>query len=481
MINHRKPPSLGRNALYNTIYQLLNAVFPLISASYIARVLAPAGVGTVAYAQNIVSYFVMLAALGIPSYGTREIARIREYPEQVNTLFSELILLNGICTAVCIAGYAILITGIFEKQIVLYAAVGLELFFNFLNMDWFYQGMEEYGYITARSLAIKAASLILLFIFVNDSQDCAVYALIHSIGVGLNYGINFLYIQKRIRLCWSGLNLKRHLKSIAWLVLVMVSASLYNKVDITMLGYLAGTESVAYYTNASKVIGIVLSLVTAISGVFLPRLSYTYFNQKEKYAAYITTGLKIVLMLAVPACIGMMLVAEDIIIAIFGPEFLLATKVLQVLSVFTIIKGAGDILCYQLIISSGNEQKLITSRICGGLANVVLNAIMIPYYGHVGAAVASVISELVVNGMMLPHALAVVKIRLEKTYLFSTALSVVGLIAAVFVLQCILDAGIIRLLVSVIAGIAVYGSVLLITHNELLCELLKKIHLHNQR
>ena len=112
---------------------------------------------------------------------------------------------------------------------------------------------------------------------------------------------------------------------------------------------------------------------------------------------------------------------------------------------------------------------------------MVLNAIMIPYYGHVGAAVASVISELVVNGMMLPHALAVVKIRLEKTYLFSTALSVVGLIAAVFVLQCILDAGIIRLLVSVIAGIAVYGSVLLITHNELLCELLKKIHLHNQR
>ncbi len=474
MLNRRKTPSLSRNALYNTIYQLLNAIFPLISAGYIARVLTPSGVGKVAYAQNIASYFVMFASLGLAGYATREIARVREDTEKTDILFSELIMLNGICTAVCIAGYAALVNGIFRAEALLYVAVGLELAFHFLNMEWFYQGMEEYGYIASRSLAVKASALVLLFAFVKDTQDYVIYGLIHSVGIGLNYVINFACIRKRVRLRWRGLNLKRHLKPIGWFAFVLVFGSLYSKVDITMLGALCGSESVAYYSNAHKAIGIVMSLVTAVSAVFLPRLSYIFMNRREEFAACVTTGVKIVLLLAIPACAGMILVAEDAVAILFGPEFLPAATVLQVLSAFTVIKGVGDILCYQLVITSGNEQKLIKSRICGGVANVALNAVLIPRYGHVGAAVASVISELIVNGVMLPYALSLVKIELEKKFCFSTVFSAAGMAVAVSALQHGLESGMLRLAVSLLAGVMTYGIMLMLTRNELVCSFVKK-------
>lgn len=474
MMNHRETPSIGINALYNIIYQLLNAVFPLVSAGYVARVLAPAGVGKVGYAQNIVSYFVMIATLGISAYATREIARVREDPQKRDLLFSELMVLNGICIAICMAAYGALVRGVFRAEALLYAAVGLELVFHFLNMDWFYQGMEEYGHITARSLAVKACALILLFVFVKDGQDYILYGLIHSVGIGLNYLISFCCIRNRVNFCWRGLNLKHHLKSLGWLAVVMASGSLYSKIDITMLGTLCGPESVAYYSNAHKAIGIVLSLVTAVSAVFMPRLSYVFVNRREEFADYVATGVKIVLLLAVPACAGMIMVAEDVVTILFGQKFLPAGSVLQILSVFTIVKGTGDILCYQLIIASGNEHKLIKSRICGTLVNVVLNAVLIPLYGHVGAAVASVIGEIIVNSVMLPVALSVVKIRLRKRFVFSILISTAAMVTILYMLQPVLEIGMIRLVLTVLGGITVYGTMLIITRNEFLRSIMQK-------
>ncbi|MBQ8664141.1 MAG: flippase [Eubacterium sp.] len=441
--------------------------------SYISRILEADGMGMVAYAQNIVSYFVMFASLGLLGYGTREVARVRETRRELDTLFSELILLNVISTAVYIACYAVLIKGVFADMYALYIAVGLELFFNFLNVEWFYQGMEDYGFITARSLMVKAAALAMLFLFVNDRQDYIIYALIHSAGAGLNYGISCFSIRKRVRLCWHSLNLKRHLKPIAYLMIGIVSATLYSKVDVTMLGAMVGNEPVAYYTNALRVIGIVMSFVTAVSGVFMPRLSYAFANEKHSYAQYVNTALKIVVLLAVPACAGVVLVADDAVTIIFGYGFLQAAKVLQILSVLTIIKSVGDLLCYQVILSSGNEQKLIKSRVLGAASNIMLNAILIPDYGHVGAAVASVISELIVNVVLLPDSMAIVRVRIEKSFFFSAMLSCIVMMIFVILIQHIGEPGLVRFLMSVVAGILAYGVMLGITKNDMLVQVIK--------
>jgi len=460
--------NLAHNAAYNIIYRLLNVVFPLISATYLARVLSPEGVGRVAYAQNIVSYFLMFALMGIPEYGTREIAKARNSSSQTNQLFTELLVINFASTAVMCGVYYLFAVTWLPGDRQLYKILGLELFFNFLNIDWLYQGKEEYAYITIRSILVKILSLAALLFFVRKQEDYLIYAVILCLGTGCNYIYNILHARKLVRLSFRGLNVHRHLRPVFTLLLSTAAASLYNKVDITMLGWISTEASVGYYTNAFKLITIVLTLVTALAAVFLPRLSYVYQTDKNLYNEYLSIGLKVTLTLAVPCFIGLLLTAEDLIIVMFGEAFAPAASVIKILAVFTIIRGAGDLLCYQAIISSGNEHMLIKSRIIAGIANIVLNAIWIPRFSHAGAAWASLVSELIVNGVLLRYTLTFTKPRLSKSFVASLGVSTAVMAGAVLFSQQFWNNRIITLGVSVTIGVVSYFLMLVITKNEML-------------
>lgn len=460
--------SLAKNALYNGIYRLLNAAFPLISAAYAARVLLPAGVGRVAWAQNMASWFLVIAACGLPQYATREIARSREEPREVSRLAGEFLAINFLSTTACILAYGCFLPLVAEETRGLCLVFGLELLFQYGNIDWLYQGREAYGYITLRSIGVKAACLLALLVFVRDAQDTLVYGLILCLGVGGNHIINVLCARRQLRLSFRQLHPGRHLKPILTLFVSTAAASLYSKADITMLGWLSSAESVGYYGNAHKLITAVLTLVTAVSAVFFPRLSYLYTHDREQYRQALSTGLQAVLVLALPAWAGLLLTAEDLVTVLFGSAFLPAAPVLRWFAVFTLVKGGGDLLCYQAILSSGKEGKLLASRVAGGLANVALNALLIPRYAHTGAAIASVISELVVNGMLLPHSPAVEKPLIRARFLLSLGVSTLAMSAAVRLVQRRLEAGLWSLTASVLTGVVVYGLVLVLTKNEIL-------------
>lgn len=459
--------TMVHNAVYNILYRLMNVLFPLLSVGYVSRVISPEGVGSVAYAQNIVSYFVMFASMGIPDYGIREASKLRNDERAISRLCTELLIINGIATVLMLFCYWSVVRWCFTTDILLYVAVGLELLFCFINIDWFYQGIEEYGYITLRSTIVKILCLISLFIFVKTDSDYILYAIIHCAGIGCNQCFNMIRLRKYVRLTTTGLALKRHLSPIAWMMLSTVFASLYNKVDITMLGAMASLESVAYYTNAHKIVSIIMSLVIAVTAIFLPRLSYVYAKDPSLFSEYVAQGLKIVMSIAIPACVGIILVADNLVTVMFGPAFQPSSSVLQILSVFTIVKGLGDMLCYQAIISSGNERILVKSRIAGGCANVLLNALLIPWFGYNGAAIASVASELVVNGILLPQALRITKVRIPGRFLSSVLLSTGIMALCVHLTRIFWKTGTAALVVSVLTGIVGYGIMMLVTRNEL--------------
>lgn len=459
--------SLAKNAAFNVAYKILNVLFPLVSAAYIARVLGPSGTGKVAYAQNIVSYFVLFAMLGIPRYGTREIAKCRDNPQAVNKLFSELFVINSISTAICAAVfYAVILFGVSGRPLI-YLVCGTEILFNFINIDWFYEGEEEYVYITVRSVLIKIVSLALLFLFVKQQQDYPIYALISSLGICGNNVFNIIHARKKVKLTLHGLELKRHLKPIAVLAISAVIGSFHGRINVTILGWLATEEAVGFYNNAFKMIAIGTTLVTAISAVFMPRLSYTFKHQKEQFTELIATGTKIILLLAIPACFGMIMVADNLVETVFGPLFLPAALPLQIMAVNVVIIGVGDLLCFQMIISSGNEKLLIRSRIVSGVANVLLNLLLIPKLQHVGAAIATVASELIVNGMLLKHALALAKPQINKQFLGSLAVSSLAMVAVVFAVQKMIDHAALALVLSVLLGVTTYFVIALITKNEM--------------
>lgn len=474
--NSLKNKSLSINAIFNIFYKLLNVFFPLISSAYLSRILQADGIGAVAYAQNIVSYFTMIAALGIPTYGIREIAKARNNKNELNKTSSELFIINFASTTffVLIYYFMILDFSIFQKDITLHLIFGSLIWFNFINVDWFYQGTEEYVYITIRSTIIKFISLILLFIFVKDRNDYINYAIITCLATGGNYVLNVFNLRKRVKFTIQHLNFRRHLKPILILTICSLSAELYSKVDITMLGQ-GNKAMVGYYSNAQKIINMALSLITAISGVFLPRLSYYYVYMKTEFNKLVSTAFKIVLFFSIPAFIGILLLSDDIIVVLFGNGFIQAAPTLKILAVLFLIKGIGDILCYQIIVSTGNEKIFIPSYILSALVNVSLNYILIPKYGINGAAIASVVAEFILNGTILINSSKLFKLSIDFKFIFSLLISNIFLFGIVYYLKLFNLSPLISVLLGTTVGFIIYIISSLIIKNEIIMLFFNKL------
>lgn len=140
----------------------------------------------------------------------------------------------------------------FHGEWALYGACGLSIVFNYLNIDWMYMGVEEYGYITGRSLLIKTVSLVTLFLSVKTKHDYLLYAFISSLATGGNYVFNVIHARKFVKIDFSGIQIRRHLKPVLLIACIIFLSSIYNKIDITMLNMMATDESVGFYTYAQK-------------------------------------------------------------------------------------------------------------------------------------------------------------------------------------------------------------------------------------
>ena len=468
--------SLAKNAIFNIVYRVLNILFPLISATYVSRVLLPSGVGQVAYAQNIVSYFTMFAALGIPTYGVREISKYRENQEKTNRVFSELLIINACSTTLCLLGYGLLVLQCFNTDYKLYLVCGLLIVFNFINIDWFYQGKEDYVYIAVRSVLIKLISIIALLLFVKNRSDYIIYALLTCMATGGNYLFNIIHSRKYVSFTLRGLEFRRHFKPILYLVICVIAAELYSKVDITMLGSACTEEVVGYYNNAQKLIALVLTLTTAISAIFLPRISYYFAHDKEKYNESISLGFKIVSFFAIPACIGIFLVADNLTIVMFGETFLPAASTIRILVLLILIKSFGDLLCYQVIISSGNEKKLLKSYILAAIANIVLNSLLIPHLAQNGAAIASVVSEFLLNVILFIFvSLKIIKLNVGKKYISSVIVGTLGMGIVVNILAGVITNPFFALAIQVVVGVGIYLLINLIMKNEMVFWTINKL------
>lgn len=477
--------SLVNNAIFNMIYKLLNVLFPLISSAYISRIILADGIGKVSYAQNIVSYFTMVAALGIPSYGIREIAKSRNNHKALNKTFTELFCINFISTFLCVIIYYIFILNFqqFQKEIQLHLIFGLLIVFNFINVDWFYQGIEDYIYISVRSIIIKFLSLIMLFLFVKDKNDYIIYAIITCLATGGNYIYNIFNLRKYISFQFHGINLLNHMKPILLLVACSISTELYSKIDVTMLGSNYDDKIVGYYTNAQKLITVVVSITSSLSSVFLPRLSYYYINEEKKFNELISKGLNILLFISIPSCLGILLVSNNLVPIFFGMSFSPSILTVQILSPLIIIKSVGDLLCYQINIATNNERKLLYAYSAAAIINIILNLLLIPIFFDKGAALASVVSELIVNISLSISSLKIIKLNILKKDITSIIYSSIAMIFIVLFINLLPISNIIILLLQVFFGAIFYLIVSLITHNEFALTIIQyiknKIHLLN--
>lgn len=469
--------SLVKNSIYNIIYTTANILFPFVTSIYVSRILLPAGVGKVVAAQNIASYFVTFAALGLPSYGVREFAKIRENRYERNKLFTELFLLNIISTTLAVVGFLLLICGnsSFNGEWKLYIACGLSIAFNYLNIDWMYQGMEEYGYITGRSLLIKLFSFLALFLFVKSKQDYVIYALISSLAIGGNYVFNVFYARKIVKIVFCDIDIRRHIKPVMLIACIIFLSSIYNKIDVTMLNLMSSDEAVGYYAYAQKTLNMVMTIANAVTAALLPRLSYYYYNNKDGFYRLLDKGFQILCFMTFPLTIGLGLTAPQAITLLYGEAFRPAVRTIRLMCPLILIKGFGDLYCYQLAYSTKNEKIILPAASLASVINVITNAVLIPILLQNGAVIASVFSELVTNSIQF--------IYIKKKVQFSINMKAlgIGLFSTIIMSVCVFSllqldlSNTIGLFVEVVCGAIVYIVINLVLKNAMMFEIIKKV------
>lgn len=473
--------SLAKNSIYNVIYKGLNILFPLITMSYVARIILAVGVGKVGYAQNIAQYFVTLAALGIPNYGIREISKLRGELNARDKVFSELFVINFISTLffTCLYYSFIMIIPGFRERIPLLLVVGSSICFNALNVDWFYQGMEEYRFIAFRSLAMKAVSLILVFIFVRSSNDAIIYAAINCLAIGGNNIWNMIRLQKKqVHFILKGLNLKQHMGPILVLLASVIAIELYTLLDTTMIGIFCTDEAVGYYTNSMKLIRLLITFVTAIGGVLLPRLSVYHDRGMEKECSEtVSKVFAVMLSIFVPCQIGIFFLSNQIMATFFGESFTAAGITLRIASFLICTLGFSNLFGTQVLLTYGKEKWLLLTTIAGAVINITLNLILIPRLQQNGATIASVISETAVTVLSIVFARRFIKIYMEKRVVLSLIISSLSVLVVAAVTSIYLKTPITALIIAVVSGATVYISINWLMKNpilEFLVSLVKK-------
>jgi O-antigen/teichoic acid export membrane protein len=303
--------SIKKNFALNLINTLSGLLFPLITFPYASRILMADGIGQVQFFQSIINYVALCTALGIPLYAVREIARVRDNKELCSRTTTEILILHAILT---LAGYLVVfilaITIVKIKiDVPLFILLSTSLFFTAIGVPWFYQAIEDFKYITIRSLIIRICSLMALFIFVKSKNDLFHYAAITVIAdVGSNL-FNFFRLRKHIDLHTfdvRGLNPWKHLKPALKIFVLNLIISIYVNLDSVMLGFLKDEQAVGYYAAATRLTKAFLGIVSSLGMVLLPRFSNLISNDKiEEFSVLANKAVSFVIAISLPMTIGL--------------------------------------------------------------------------------------------------------------------------------------------------------------------------------
>ena len=476
--------SLTKNSIFYLIYNVLNVVFPFITGIYVARILLPSNIGQVETARNLAQYFVIFSFLGLPTYGLREISKARNNAIELNKLYSELLIINTISTSFFLVIYLIIIFTIpvYKSNIIYFLITGISIALNFMNNTWLFEGLEKFDYISIRNIIFKSLSLILLFVFVKNTNDYLSYALITVVGTAGNYILNIINSKKYVRFTLINLNLKRHMKSVIYLAIVNLAIEIYSLVDITMLGLMCKKEVVTYYSYGMKIQKIFLQIINTFTMVLVPRIAL-YYNE-ERFTDFnylLTKTLSIILILSIPIIIGINFIGDPIITLIYGNNYIRSAKVLKILIFTILISPIGYLLGSRVLLVSSNEKKMIIAVSCGAICNVIGNIILIPRYQEIGAAFASVFSEIIVSTIYIIISHKYFKLDTDQLFISILKILFANTLMSMFLMFFKVNKiyTIISIIGQIVISIICYFGILLLTKEKVVNEYYQKIHRRN--
>jgi len=469
--------SIKKNFIYNTLYEILVIISPLITAPYVSRIFEADGVGVYSYTSAVASYFTMFAALGIKSYGQREIARHRDNPQQASKLFWELELLCISTTFLSLLIWCLVI--IFSTEYTAYYAVlTVTVAATAFDISWFWKGQEQYKFIVIRNSAVKIIGIIILFVFVREKNDMLLYisliaisGLIGNISMWANLSKYLVKIDRKT------LSVKKHLSQTMVYFIPTVATSIYTVLDKVMLGWIVNSEiENGYYEQATKLINICKTLVLSINTVVSARLSFLFSKEmhdeiKEKMKAVVN----FLLLIAIPVTLGLIGVASNFVPWFFGDGYEKTITVVYIMSPLLIIIGISNCLGSLYFVPSGQRARSNKAIIAGGLTNLFFNTFLIYLFQSSGAAIATVTAEIVITVMYLYMAKDYFNASCILKYSWKRLISAGFMLAVVIVLKSIIEEPLLLIIAQVGLGAAVYAVCLIALRDKLVTENLSKI------
>lgn len=396
----KKQKSLKLNFIMNAMLTMSSFIFPLITFPYVSRVLLPVGTGKVSFATSLISYFSMFAQLGIPTYGIRACAKVRDNREELTRTAHELLMINLVMDVLSYAalGCALAFIPKLREERLLYIVVSSTILLTSIGMEWLYKALEQYAYITVRSIVFKFVALIAMFLLVHEQEDYLIYGGITIFAASASNILNLINAHKYIGLKPVGhYNLRRHLKPVGVFFAMSCASTIYTHMDTVMLGFMTTDEEVGYYNAAVRIKTILVSIVTSLGTVLLPRASY-YVEQdlKEEFKRISEKALRFVILLAAPMMLYFMMYAAQGIYFLSGPAYARSILPMQIVMPTLLFIGMTNILGIQILVPLGREKVVLYSEIAGAVVNLALNAVLIPRIGAAGAAIGTVAAEFAV-------------------------------------------------------------------------------------
>ena len=400
-----KQKSIKLNFIMNAMLSISNIIFPLITFPYVSRIILPAGTGRVGFATSLIAYFNIFAQLGIPTYGIKICAGVRDDKEKLTRTAHELLFINLIMNVITYAVFALallFIPGLFEDRL-LYIITSSTILLTSLGMEWLYKALEQYTYITVRSVIFKFIALIFMFLLVREESDYVWYGVVSIIAASASNLCNFVNVYKYIGLKpVGGYNLKRHFKPIGLYLAMACATTVYTNLDVVMLGMMRGDTEVGLYNAAVKVKYVVLSVVTSLAGVLLPRVSYYVENKMmDEFLRVTGKSIEFVCVLGGGATVFFMLLAKPSILLLSGVDFAGAIPAMIIIMPTVLLIGISNILGIQVMLPLGDEKKLLYIEIGGAVIDLIINLLVIGWFGASGASLGTLAAELFVTTIQI--------------------------------------------------------------------------------
>lgn len=476
---------MAQSVKVNYILNLINTgtqmLFPLITFPYVCRVIEADGIGQINFFQSIISYISLFTCLGIPMYAIREIARDRSDVVQMNRTAMEILLLHSMLTLMGYAIVAILCLTVPQIQvnIPLFLILSLTIFFTAIGCEWFYQGIEDFKYITIRGLIIKTVSVVLLFIFVKSKTDLLYYGCYTVFGVLGGNIFNFFRLRKYIHrenIIFSELHIKRHIKPVLKVFSFSVVTSIYLQLNTVLLGFLKNALAVGYFAAATKVMQMLLTMSACLGSVMMPRASHLIAENKEdEFNRLIQKSYDFTLAIALPMTIGLIFCAPSLITALCGVKFEHSILPSQIIAPIILMVAISNVFGIQVLFPKGKINIVTLCCGIGAVADLILNLCLIPFFSYIGTSIAYLGAEVATTVSMYFIGRRYIPIIYFKKSHLTYTLGCIVMAFVLYGLSLLQQPTLIILLLQGCCGVLAYFIILCICKDQMLVQILSKI------